>query len=142
MIFIPGPVIAALTFPGVIVHEAAHMLFCRLFGLAVLDVCFMRLGNPAGYVVHEPTERFGAAFLVGIGPFIVNTALCVVFCLPAFIPVAWPAAKRGNVLALASLPLVGVLYVANLASIVWADAFYSIGVGMGIPMLVLRWWVV
>ena len=92
---IPGFVIAAMTFPGVIVHEAAHMLFCRLFGLAVLDVCFMRLGgNPAGYVLHEPTERFTAAFFVGIGPFIVNTALCLVFCLPAFIPVAEAPEQR------------------------------------------------
>jgi hypothetical protein len=29
--FIPGQLIAILTFPGVIVHEAAHQLFCRFF---------------------------------------------------------------------------------------------------------------
>jgi hypothetical protein len=84
---IPGFVISFLTFPGVIVHEAAHMLFCRLFGLAVFDVCFFRAGNPAGYVIHEETESFTAAFFVGMGPFIVNTVLCLLFCLPAFIPV-------------------------------------------------------
>ena len=55
---------------------------------------------------------------------------------------AWPAAKRGNVLALASLPLVGLLYLANLASFFWADAIYAVGVGVGLPMLVLRWLVV
>ena len=30
MIPIPGILIALATFPGVIVHEAAHMLFCKL----------------------------------------------------------------------------------------------------------------
>ena len=87
MFFIPGFLVSYLTFPGVIVHEAAHMLFCRLRGLAVLDVCFFRVGNPAGYVIHEETENFTTAFLVSVGPLIVNSILCVVFCFPAFVPV-------------------------------------------------------
>lgn len=87
MFFIPGFLISIATFPGVIVHEAAHMLFCRLGGLAVLDVCFFRVGNPAGYVIHEETENFTTAFLVSVGPLIVNSILCVVFCFPAFVPV-------------------------------------------------------
>ena len=87
MIFIPGFLIAILTFPGVIVHEAAHFLFCRLFRLAVFDVCYFRMGNPSGYVVHEETGSFRTAFFVGMGPFFVNTLLCLLFCLPAFIPV-------------------------------------------------------
>jgi Putative zincin peptidase len=85
--FIPGFLISIATFPGVIVHEAAHMLFCRLRGLAVLDVCFFRVGNPAGYVIHEETDDFNTAFLVSVGPLIVNSILCVVFCFPAFVPV-------------------------------------------------------
>jgi hypothetical protein len=85
--FIPGPVISALTFPGVIVHEAAHLLFCRIFRVAVFDVCFFRFGNPAGYVIHERTSRFSASFFVAMGPFFVNTVLCVVFCSAAFAPV-------------------------------------------------------
>ena len=80
MFFIPGPVIAALTFPGVIVHEAAHLLFCRMFGLAVFDVCFFRFGNPAGYVLHEETDDFKKSFFVSMGPFFVNSFLCVLFC--------------------------------------------------------------
>jgi hypothetical protein len=87
LFFIPGFLISIATFPGVIVHEAAHMLFCRLRGLAVLDVCFFRVGNPAGYVIHEETENFTTAFLVSVGPLIVNSILCVVFCFPAFVPV-------------------------------------------------------
>jgi len=87
MIPIPGLLIALATFPGVIVHEAAHMLFCKLRGVAIFKVCFFRVGNPAGYVVHEEIEDFTSAFLVAVGPFIVNSALCVLFCFPAIIPV-------------------------------------------------------
>lgn len=84
---IPGELIALLTFPGVIIHEAAHMLFCKWSRVAVLDVCFFRFGNPAGYVIHEPPRNFRSAFLISVGPFIVNSLLCIVFCFPAFVPV-------------------------------------------------------
>jgi hypothetical protein len=83
---IPGILISLLTFPGVIVHEAAHMLFCRLRGVAVFDACFFRLGNPVGYVIHERVEDFTSVFLISMGPFIVNSLLCVFFCLPTMIP--------------------------------------------------------
>ena len=86
MIIIPGFLIALLTFPGIIVHEAAHMLFCRLRGVRVLEVCFFRVGNPAGYVVHEHTQDFTTTFFICVGPFIVNTLFCLFLCLPAFIP--------------------------------------------------------
>jgi hypothetical protein len=69
------------------VHEAAHFLFCRKFKLAVFDVCFFRVGNPAGYVLHEATDDFTTVFFVSMGPFFVNTALCLVFCSAAFLPV-------------------------------------------------------
>ena len=87
MFFIPGSVIAALTFPGVIVHEAGHLFFCRLFKIPVYNVCFFRFGNPAGFVVHQKTERFLALFFVCMGPFFANTLLCMVFCSAAFLPV-------------------------------------------------------
>ncbi len=173
MFFIPGWLISLATFPGVIVHETAHFLFCRLFRLAVFDVCFFRVGNPAGYVVHEPTDNFYARFFIAMGPFFINSGLCLLFCLPAFIPVwelkivdplAWffywlglsigmqafpstadlkglwagmaPAARRGNLLALVSYPLVGLLYVANFARVVWADLGYGILVGVVFPLAI------
>ena len=86
MILIPGILITIATFPGVIVHESAHMLFCKLRGVAVLDVCFFRFGNPAGYVVHNTIDNFNTTFLVAVGPFIVNSLLCMLICFPAFIP--------------------------------------------------------
>jgi len=84
---IPGFLVVIITFPGVIVHEAAHMLFCKLRGVAVLDVCFFRVGNPCGYVLHEEIEDFGTAFFVSVGPFIINSLLCILICSPAFLPV-------------------------------------------------------
>lgn len=83
---IPGVIISILTFPGVIVHEAAHLLFCRLRGVAVLHVCFFRFGNPAGFVAHEEIKDFTTAFLVSVGPFLVNSLLCIVICFPAYLP--------------------------------------------------------
>lgn len=85
--FIPGPLIAILTFPGVIVHEAAHQLFCRFFRVAVLDVCYIRFGNPAGYVKHEPSVVSSQQIWIGAGPFIVNTLVGALIAAPAAIPV-------------------------------------------------------
>jgi hypothetical protein len=175
MFFIPGPVIAALSFPGVIIHETGHLFFCKLFKLQVYDVCFFRFGNPAGYVVHEQTENFTALFFVSLGPFFVNTTLCVIFCSAAFLPVwelkvmdplayffywlglsigmhAFPStadlsnlwdqaptlAKRGNILAIFSLPFAALLYVLNLARVVWADLGYGIAVGILGPLALFR----
>jgi hypothetical protein len=84
--FIPGEVVSAVTFPGVIVHEAAHMFFCKLRRVAVFDMCFYRFGNPAGYIVHEPIENFNTAFLVCMGPFFINSLLCMAICFPAYLP--------------------------------------------------------
>ena len=86
MIPIPGFVISILSFPGVIVHEAAHFLFCKWGKVAVVDVCYFRVGNPAGYVIHEPIRKFSTALLVAMGPFIINSLLCIVFCFPALFP--------------------------------------------------------
>jgi hypothetical protein len=87
MFFIPGEIISILTFPGIIVHEFAHMLFCRIRKVAVFDACYFRVGNPAGYVIHENTNNFYSTFLVSMGPFLVNTALCLLICLPAYMPI-------------------------------------------------------
>jgi hypothetical protein len=87
MFFIPGPIIAALTFPGVIVHEFAHQLFCRLFGVAIFDVCYFRFGNPAGYVIHEQPAKTGQQIWIGVGPFIVNSVLGAIIAAPSSIQV-------------------------------------------------------
>ena len=175
MIIIPGFLIALVTFPGVIVHEAAHMFFCKLRHVAVFDMCFFRIGNPSGYIVHEEIDNFTTAFLVSVGPLIVNSLLCIVICFPAFMPVrmfhidhmlsyallwlgvsigmhAFPsnhdamclfhhakkAAAALNPLALLSFPLVVLIMAANALSVVWADYFYGLFLGLGLPELVLK----
>lgn len=85
--FVPGEFIALLTFPGIIVHEAAHQLCCRLFRVAVLDVCYFRMGNPAGYVQHEKIERPAPQVWVAVAPFLLNTVLGAAIAAPAAIPV-------------------------------------------------------
>lgn len=38
MLFIPGVIISIITFPGVIVHELAHQIFCYLMKIPVYEV--------------------------------------------------------------------------------------------------------
>lgn len=85
MIIIPGFLISILTFPGVMVHEFAHQLFCRLFGVPVYEVVYFQLKNPSGFVAHEPPERPLASFMISVGPFIVNTIVGMIVVFPAAI---------------------------------------------------------
>lgn len=88
MFFIPGILISFLTFPGVIVHEIAHQLFCRWFKVPVFEVCYFRLENPCGYVIHEIPSNKLQSIMISIGPFIINSLLGFVIALPAVIPVS------------------------------------------------------
>ncbi len=83
MFFIPGWLVSIITLPGVVVHEAAHKLFCDLAKIKVHQVCYFRIGDPAGFVVHDDPKSLKNAFLISIGPLIVNTLLCMVL---TFIP--------------------------------------------------------
>jgi hypothetical protein len=87
MWFILGWIVSIVTFPGVIVHELAHQLFCRLARVAVFDVCYWRFGNPAGYVVHETPRTAYQSILISIGPFIVNTVVGGLIAAPSALPV-------------------------------------------------------
>ena len=76
-----------ITFPGIICHELAHILFCKLQGVGVLKVCLIRLGNPAGYVIHEEPQKPQQDILISIGPFIVNSLAGAVIGLPGAVVV-------------------------------------------------------
>jgi hypothetical protein len=84
--FIPGILITLLTFPGVIVHELAHQLFCRLYKVPVFKVVYFQAQNPAGYVLHEAPESKWQSIMISIGPFFVNTLLGALIALPAALP--------------------------------------------------------
>ncbi len=64
-----------LTFPGVIVHEMAHVHFCRRSGVVVHKACYFRFGRPAGYVIHDMPETAWQSMMIGTGPFWVNTLI-------------------------------------------------------------------
>jgi hypothetical protein len=85
--FIPGFLISIVTFPGVIVHELAHQLFCRLLKVPVFEVVYFQVKNPAGYVLHEAPRNKWHSLLISIGPFFVNTILGAVISLPAALPI-------------------------------------------------------
>jgi hypothetical protein len=87
MFFIPGWLISLLTFPGVVVHEIAHRFFCDLAKVPVYKVCYFRIGNPAGYVIHGPIKGLKSAFLISVGPLIINTVLCALLTFSATFPI-------------------------------------------------------
>jgi len=84
---IPGIAISIATCPGVVVHELAHQLFCRLFKVPVFQVVYFQVGNPAGFVLHETPQYKWQLILISVGPFIVNTLLGALIALPAALPV-------------------------------------------------------
>lgn len=77
----PGFAVALLTFPGVIVHEFAHKLFCQWTGTRVIQVCYFRYGNPVGYVLHDIPNNIWKHILIDVGPFFVNTSISFVMGL-------------------------------------------------------------
>lgn len=72
-----GFLLTLATFPGVIAHELAHKKVCDWFGVPVLEVCYFRLGNPAGYVRHAEPRRYRHATVVTVAPFLLNTLLAL-----------------------------------------------------------------
>jgi hypothetical protein len=87
MFFIPGWLIELLTFPGVIVHEIGHRLFCHLTGVPVYQVRYYKFwGKPSGFVIHGPAPSLKAALLIAIGPLILNTLLCSLLTFSAVVP--------------------------------------------------------
>ncbi len=69
----------ALLAPGVILHEFSHHILCLLSGVRVHQVVYFRMGNPAGFVVHEEPSLYRQIFAIVAGPFFLNSAASVVF---------------------------------------------------------------
>ena len=53
---IPGFVISIITFPGVIVHELAHQLFCRWCKVPVYEVKYFQCKNPLYFIFSVATH--------------------------------------------------------------------------------------
>ena len=82
---IPGFIISILTFPGVIVHELAHQICCRICGVVVYEVKYFQLQNPCGYVVHENVTNPWKNLCTALGPLFFNTIIgTLISFVPAF----------------------------------------------------------
>jgi MFS-type transporter involved in bile tolerance (Atg22 family) len=107
MFFIPGPLIALATFPGVIVHELAHQLFCRWFRIPVLTVCYFLIWLGVSIAMHAIPSTGDAKSM-------------------------WQSVKDVSpVTRLLVMPIVGVIYLATIGRFFWLDLFYGIGVAIG-----------
>lgn len=154
MLLIPGTFIALLTFPGVVIHELGHRIFCQLVGVRVYKTVYFRFGNPAGYVIHEAPARYSSTFLITVAPFIFNTIVALtMFFIAAHTSVmtvlfywlgfsigmhAFPSSGdasslwqhtiriwRQNPLALLGLPFVLLIVIANILRVIWFDLIYA-----------------
>jgi hypothetical protein len=74
-------IVSFLTFPGVVIHELAHKLYCDYTGTPVYKVRYLTFGNPMGYVIHGEPRTLSAAFAISVGPLIINTLVAVLLPL-------------------------------------------------------------
>ena len=76
---VPGWFVALLTFPGVMLHEWAHKVFCDCFRIPVFEVRYFQVGqDESGYVKHGEPQSFSQTFWISIGPLIINSLAAVV----------------------------------------------------------------
>ena len=82
---IPGFIISILTFPGVIVHELAHQICCKICGVVVYQAKYFQFQNPCGYVIHENVTNPWKNLCMALGPFFFNTIIgMLIASVPAF----------------------------------------------------------
>jgi hypothetical protein len=136
MLFIPGALIAILTFPGVIVHELAHQLFCRLRRVPVYEVKYIQAKNPSGYVAHERSDSALTNFLVGIGPFLVNNLLGILILFPASLEFALGSPRGEGTEYVLRVILLGVCYWLGLSILM--HSFPSRGDAKNLSETILR----
>jgi len=90
-----------LTFPGVIGHEFAHACACRRMGVRVIKVCYLRLGNPLGYVLHERPATALKHIVIATAPLFAATFLSLIIsCAAGVFIVSHAADYHGAILAL------------------------------------------
>lgn len=142
MFFIPGVVISVITFPGVIMHELAHQIFCRLRNIPVLEVKYFQVKNPSGYVIHEQSDNPFTNFIISIGPFIVNTLIGALVLLPASIELSefglLNSIKNNNIGSDATVRLLPMLLAYWLGVSILMHAFPSTGDAKGLVSSILK----
>lgn len=82
---IPGWLISLVTFPGVIIHEIAHRLFCDITGVTVYGIKYFFLdpdSDTVGCVWHGGSNRISDNLLIALAPLLVNTIVCCICTFP------------------------------------------------------------
>jgi hypothetical protein len=67
----------------VIVHEFAHAWACRRMGVRVIKVCYLRFGNPPGYVLHARPATALQHIVIATAPLFIATFLSLVISCAA-----------------------------------------------------------
>lgn len=96
--------------PGIVCHELAHVLACRLTGVTVTHGPVLNPLAEDAYVDHERVDSFPVDLAIAVAPLLVNTVLGLAALLVAA-TVAWPLSLPlywlGGCLALTAFPSVG-----------------------------------
>jgi len=101
----------ALIAPGIVSHEAAHLLACRLTGVEVVGSSILNPFAADAYLDHERVTSFPVDLLIAIAPFLLNSVLALAaFALASAAEtpfVAIPCYWLGACFALTAFPSVG-----------------------------------
>ena len=71
--------------PGVVTHELSHHIFCIIFNVKVIKVCYYNFKNSSGYVRHERPKHLYQDILIAVAPFFLNTFLGGLVAYPTII---------------------------------------------------------
>jgi len=93
--------------PGIVSHELAHLLACRLTGVRVVEQPRFGVFTPHVTLAHERVESFPTDLCIAVAPLPVNTALGVAAFAAATAltaPWSWPCYWLGICFALTAFP--------------------------------------
>ena len=71
--------------PGVVTHELSHYIFCIIFNVKVIKVCYYNFKDLSGYVRHERPKHLYQDILIAVAPFFLNTFLGGLLAYPTII---------------------------------------------------------
>ena len=71
--------------PGVVTHELSHHIFCIIFNVKVIKVCYYNFKDSSGYVRHERPKHLYQDVLIAVAPFFLNTFIGGLVAYPTII---------------------------------------------------------
>ncbi len=74
-----------LTFPGIVLHETAHLVMCLLFGVKVTRVRFFRFDGSGGDVTYQSPNSYIKIFFIALSPMVIGSVVSYVLLHNTFI---------------------------------------------------------